>query len=96
MLHPKCIPPRIQKPKNENRKWLPLFLPRSGKLAHNSVLSLKRLIAINFAGITFAHSVTKLRTLLPSFSTTTHSGSKFENVGTRIKNLFVVFACFRL
>ena len=70
MLHPECIPPRIQKPENENRKWLPLFLPWSGKLAHNSVLSLKRSIPSDFANITFAYSVTKLRTLLPSFSTT--------------------------
>ena len=53
-----------------NRKWLPLFLPWSGKLAHNSVLSLKRSIPSDFANITFAYSVTKLRTLLPSFSTT--------------------------
>ena len=76
MLHPECIQPRIHKPENENRKWLPLFLPWSGKLAHNSVLSLKRSIPNDFANITFAYSVTKLRALLPSFSTTPPSIEK--------------------
>jgi len=70
MLHPEHLPPKIEKSTDDNRKWLPLFLPWSGKLAHNSVISLKRCIPNDFAKITFAYSVTKLRTLLPSFSTT--------------------------
>ena len=69
MLHPEFFI-NIKKQKSPEQKWLPLFLPWSGTLAHKYIISLKSSIPNDFACVTFAYSTTKLRNLLPSFSTT--------------------------
>ena len=62
--------------KDPNQKWLPLFLPWSGDQAHSSIISLKRSIPSDFACVTFAYSTSKLRALLPSFSTSSKESHK--------------------
>jgi hypothetical protein len=70
MLYPETLMTNI-KTKEPGQKWLPLFLPWSGDEAHKYIISLQRSIPSDFACVTFAYSTSKLRTLLPSFSTST-------------------------
>ena len=77
--------------KSPAQKWLPLFLPWSGDEAHKYMICLKRSIPSDFACITFAYSTSKLRTLLPSFTTTTKESQNDQRF--LHSNLVYKFTC---
>ena len=78
MLYAHTLPPPIQKAEKESQRYLPLFLPWCGDTQHHIIKQLRFCIPNDFARISIAYSTTKLRCLLPSFSTSSnHSQNRF-------------------
>jgi hypothetical protein len=93
ILYPHTLPqPKTNTTNTPEKKvrWLPLFIPWGGEKAHESIKFLRRSIPNDFAKISIAYSVSKIRSLLPSFSTNNQSP---ENKILLSNNLVYKYTC---
>ena len=93
VLYPHTLPQhKSNDTENTEQKvrWLPLFIPWAGDKAHESIKSLRRTMPQDFAKVSIAYSTSKIRSLLPSFSTNDQSP---ENKILLANNLVYKYTC---
>ena len=69
VLYPEHAPKKQQPPTTEKQRWVVLHLPWAGNEANEIVRRMRRTLPREHARISIAYTTTKLRTLLPSFTT---------------------------
>lgn len=92
ILYPHTLPKQTvdTNENNQKQRWLPLFLPWAGDKAHESIRLLRRSIPNDFAKVSIAYTTSKIRSLLPSFSTNNQTP---ENKILLANNLVYKYTC---